>query len=48
MQTENHGSQWDIMMNVLIDSGKYLDKKAYRFTGEISTIDFLNQNPGLR
>lgn len=49
MQSENPiGSQWDIMMNVLIDSGKYVDKQSYRFSGELETIDFLNQNSALR
>ncbi|XP_031622222.1 SET and MYND domain-containing protein 4-like [Contarinia nasturtii] len=42
---EINGSQWDIMMNVLIDSGKYLDKNAYAFSDEMGTVDFLNQNP---
>lgn len=48
MQNENHGSQWDIMMNVLIDSGKYLNKDAYQFSSEISTIDYLNDTAELR
>lgn len=45
---ENHGSQWDIMMNVIVDSGKYLNKNAFQFTDEISTFDYMNTNPELR
>lgn len=41
------GSQWDGIMNVVVDSGKYLDKNAFRFMDEISTVDFINQSPDL-
>lgn len=43
MQGENQGSQWDIMMNVIVDSGKFLNKSDYRFSGECSTIEYLNK-----
>lgn len=46
--TENHGSQWDIIMNVVVDSEKYFNKNEFRFTDEISTIDFINKSPELR
>lgn len=48
MQSEN-GSQWDIMMDIIIDSGKYLvDKQAYEYRSESQTIDFLNRTAELR
>lgn len=43
MQAEKRGSQWDIIMNVIIDSGKFLNKSDYTYSDEFSTIDFLNR-----
>lgn len=42
------GSQWDAMMNILIDGGQYVDKSAFRFSDEISAVDLMNQTPEMR
>lgn len=39
----SRGSQWDILMNAIIDSGKFLNKKDFSFSGEFQSIDFLNR-----
>lgn len=48
MQAESHGSQWDIIMNVLINSDKYMDKNSYAFSSEMASFDFFNKNPDVR
>lgn len=42
------GSQWDIIMDIIIDSGGYLNKRNFEFRGECSTIEFLYKIVELR
>lgn len=44
---ENIGSQWDMIMNVLVDSGKYIDTKKFHFVDELTAVDFLQSTPSL-
>lgn len=47
MEVEN-GSQWDFMMDIIIERGRFLNQNAYTFRSECSTIDFLNRATVLR
>lgn len=48
MQAEKRGSQWDVMMNIIIDSGKFLNKSDYTYSNEFSTIDLLNHKDDIQ
>lgn len=48
MQAEKRGSQWDVMMNIIIDSEKFLNKSDYSYSTEFSTIDFLNRKDDIQ
>lgn len=48
MQAENRGSQWDVIMNIIIDSGNFFNKKDYTYSDEFSTIDFLNRKDDIQ
>lgn len=48
MQSEKRGSQWDIMMNIIVDSGKFFNKSVYTYSDEFSTIDFLNSKDDIQ
>lgn len=48
MQADKRGSQWDVMMSIIIDSGKFFNKSDYSYSDEFSTIDFLNRKDDIK
>lgn len=45
MDEGNSGSQWDIMMTLLLEGKQYMNVDAYQYRSELSTVEFLNQSP---
>lgn len=48
MQEQQTGSQWDIIMTVLIEGKKYINIPSYRYRDELSTIGYLDQSSNVR
>lgn len=42
------GSQWDTMMDILIEGDKCIDAKRYCFIDELSTMDLMENSKILR
>lgn len=48
MMPEIAGSQWDTMMDILIEGDKCIDAKRYCFIDELSTMDLMENSKILR
>lgn len=48
MADDHCGSHWDTMMTVLIEGKKYINVDRYRYSSELSTIEYLDESPSVK